>query len=309
MDGRSAGTAARFGDLTGCRVPIQAAVMGGASTPELAGAVSREGGLGMCSGTLVTPDELVSQIDQARAIAGGDAVIGVGFLMPFLDPEAWDAAVDHAAVVEGFYGDPDAELIRRAHARDTLVSWQVGSLAEARLALAVECDLIVVQGTEAGGHVRGSTALDDLLAAVRPLTDAPVVATGGIGTPVRAAELLAAGADAVRIGTRLLATAEADVHPGYLAALAAAEAEDTELTETFALAWPNAPHRVLRSCVDASADDPATRSPLPPGRDFTGDVATAALYAGKSVGAVTGATTVAEVMAEFADVGGGAPPH
>lgn len=289
----------RFTELTGCRVPIQLAVMGGIVDPTLAGAVGREGGLAMLSGTMEPEPELIDAIERTRGIAGADAPVGVGFLMPFLDPTIWANTADHADLVEGFYGDPDAELVAVAHERDALVSWQIGSVEEARLGIDTGCDLLVVQGIEAGGHVRGTVQLDDLLASVRAITELPLVASGGIGTVARAVELLDAGADGIRLGTRFLACTEADVHPDYLAALIEADAQATELTETFSFAWPHAPHRVLTSCIGAGTEDPALRSPLPPDRSFEGDVASAALYAGRSVGAVTAATTVAEVFAEF----------
>ncbi|HET8930123.1 MAG TPA: nitronate monooxygenase, partial [Acidimicrobiales bacterium] len=196
--------------------------------------------------------------------------------------------------------EPDPALVQVVHAGAGLAAWQVGSTDEARAALDAGCDLVVVQGFEAGGHVHGDRPLDELLAQVRAMTDRPIVAAGGIGTAARAAALLAAGADAVRIGTRFLASAEADVHPDYAAALVAASADDTVVTETFALGWPDAPHRVLRSSIEASDLSPAQRLPLPPGRSFDGDVGAAALYAGRSVDAVTGETTAAEIVAEFA---------
>ena len=197
-------------------------------------------------------------------------------------------------------GDPDADLARRAHDAGALLSWQVGSLDEALRAVDAGCDLVVLQGTEAGGHVRGASGLVDLVSTARPRLEVPVVAAGGIGTPARAAELLAAGADAVRVGTRFLAATEADVHPGYLAALVAADGDDTTITEAFSGGWPNAPHRVLTSCVTASDADPVTRSVICPTRGFTGDITSAALYAGRSVGAVTGETTAAAIVDEFA---------
>ena len=71
------------------------------------------------------------------------------------------------------------------------------------------------------------------------------------------------------------------------------------------MGWPNAPHRVLRSCVAAATHKPESRSPLPPSRTFTGDVASAALYAGESVGAVVpAATVVKELLAELVTTGG-----
>ncbi len=292
----------RFTDLVGCRVPLQLAAMGGVSTAALAGAVAAAGGLGMLAAAMIPADELTRRIDGARAIGGPDGRVGVGFLMPFLDREAFEVAATRAAVIECFYGAPNADLVGVVHAGGALAAWQVGSVDEARAALDADCDLVVVQGVEAGGHVHGSRPLDELLAGVRAETDRPLVAAGGIGTPRRAADLLEAGADAVRIGTRFLVTPEADVHPDYATALVDAGADDTVVTETFSLGWPDAPHRVLRSSVAASELPPAQRLPLPPGRNFVGDVAAAALYAGRSVDAVTGPATAAEIVAEFASV-------
>ena len=295
------GSPDRFTGLVGCRVAIQLAAMGAVSTPALAGAVAGAGGLGMLSGTALPPDELDRQLSSAvAAAAGGGGAVGVGFLMPFLDVAAFEAAASAARLVECFYGDPDADLARRAHDAGALLSWQVGSLDEALRAVDAGCDLVVLQGTEAGGHVRGASGLVDLVSTARPRLEVPVVAAGGIGTPARAAELLAAGADAVRVGTRFLAATEADVHPGYLAALVAADGDDTTITEAFSGGWPNAPHRVLTSCVTASDADPVTRSVICPTRGFTGDITSAALYAGRSVGAVTGETTAAAIVEEFA---------
>ena len=300
-DAARPGSPARFTGLVGCRVAIQLAAMGAVSTPALAGAVAGAGGLGMLSGTALPPDELDRQLSSAvAAAAGGGGAVGVGFLMPFLDVAAFEAAASAARLVECFYGDPDADLARRAHDAGALLSWQVGSLDEALRAVDAGCDLVVLQGTEAGGHVRGASGLVDLVSTARPRLEVPVVAAGGIGTPARAAELLAAGADAVRVGTRFLAATEADVHPGYLAALVAADGDDTTITEAFSGGWPNAPHRVLTSCVTASDADPVTRSVICPTRGFTGDITSAALYAGRSVGAVTGETTAAAIVEEFA---------
>ena len=294
------GSPDRFTGLVGCRVAIQLAAMGAVSTPALAGAVAGAGGLGMLSGTALPPDELDRQLSSAvAAAAGGGGAVGVGFLMPFLDVAAFEAAASAARLVECFYGDPDADLARRAHDAGALLSWQVGSLDEALRAVDAGCDLVVLQGTEAGGHVRGASGLVDLVSTARPRLEVPVVAAGGIGTPERAVEALAAGADAVRVGTRFLAATEADVHPEYLAALVAAGGDDTTITEAFSGGWPNAPHRVLASCVTASDEDPVTRSVICPTRGFTGDVTSAALYAGRSVGAVTGETTAAAIVEKF----------
>jgi len=243
--------------------------------------------------------------------------VGMNFLMPFLDPAAVEVAASRARVVEFFYADPDAALVRRVHDGGALAAWQVGSLTEARAAAEAGCDFIVAQGTEAGGHVRGQVSLLPLLDAVLNAVDIPVVAAGGIGTARGMAAVLAAGASGVRVGTRFVATHEANAHPSYVDALLRASAGDTVLTTAFSVMWPDAPHRVLRSCVEAAeavkddivAEMPlgVMRMPVPkfsvpsPSRDTTGTIEAMALYAGESVGAVTAVVSAAEVVRELAE--------
>lgn len=286
-----------FTELVRCRLPLQQAGMGAVSTPELAWAVAREGGLGMIGGAGLSAERVVA--DVTAAAAGGGRV-GVNFLVPFLDLDALDAAARVATVVECFYGDPDAAVVDRVHRGGALAAWQVGSVGESTAAVAAGCDFVVAQGCEAGGHVRGRTPLLPLVAEVCAATTVPVVAAGGIGSPDAIAAALRAGADAVRIGTRLVATQEADVHPAYADALVRATADETVLTEAFSMGWPHAPHRVLRSCVDASDADPSTRSPLPPTREFGGPVDSAALYAGESVSEVRAIEPAGTVIRELA---------
>jgi NAD(P)H-dependent flavin oxidoreductase YrpB (nitropropane dioxygenase family) len=275
--------------------------MGAITTPSLAAAVAAEGGLGMIAAAGLPADVVVGHVQSALESGGDGARVGVNFLMPFLDERALDAASAIASVVECFYGDPDPVIVDRIHDGGALAAWQIGSLGEACAAAAAGCDVIVVQGCEAGGHVRGTAAMLPLLNDVRATIGVPLVAAGGIGSGAAMASALLAGADAVRIGTRLVATTEADVHPDYAAALVAAGADDTVLTGVFSLGWPNAPHRVLRRCVEPSDLDAAPRSTLPPTRDFTGDVASAALYAGTSAADVTAVVPAATVIRELVD--------
>jgi NAD(P)H-dependent flavin oxidoreductase YrpB (nitropropane dioxygenase family) len=78
--------------------------------------------------------------------------------MPFVtaDMSLIEMAASRARVVEFFYGEPDRELVAMARAGGALCSWQVGSVAEAQAAEQAGCDFIIIQGVEAGGHVRGS---------------------------------------------------------------------------------------------------------------------------------------------------------
>jgi NAD(P)H-dependent flavin oxidoreductase YrpB (nitropropane dioxygenase family) len=249
-------------------------------------------------------------MESARALTARP--IGIGFLMPFVVSEAVEAAAASADVVELFYGDPEPDMVRVARAHGALVAWQVGSVAEALAAASAGCDFVVVQGIEAGGHIRGTQRLDEVLAETLAVVDVPVVAAGGVGTAERLSELLAAGASAVGVGTRFVAAAEADAHPLYVEKLIAASREDTVLTECFGCDWPSAPHRVLRSAVAAAEllDRPvaaligdreiARFAARPPTREVRGDVAAMALYAGESVDQVTRIQPAREIVAELA---------
>ena len=304
-----------FTELVGCRVPIQQAGMSGVATPELAVAVAEAGGLGMLSLVGVAAADVAAALEALSERTAG--MVGINFLMPFLDPAAVEAAAPRARVVEFFYGDPDAAIIGRVHDGGALAAWQVGSVTEARAAVESGCDFIVAQGTEAGGHVRGQVSLLPLLDAVLDAVDVPVVAAGGIATARDMAAVLAAGASGVRVGTRFVATHEADAHPAYVDALLRASAADTVLTSAFSVMWPDAPHRVLRSCLaaaEAAKGDVvgevvvgARRVPVPrfsavlPSRETTGAIEAMALYAGESVGAVTAVASAQDVVRELAE--------
>jgi NAD(P)H-dependent flavin oxidoreductase YrpB (nitropropane dioxygenase family) len=305
--------ATSFTKRVGVSAPIQQAAMPGITTPELVAAVADAGGLGMIPAPLLSAPALEAAIEQLAAKTQG--VFGVNFLIPFLDPACLAVAARRARVVEFFYGDPDTALIERARAFGALVSWQVGSLAEAEAAERAGCDFIVVQGTEAGGHVRGDTSLHPLLSVVLERIRIPVVAAGGIATARGLAGVLACGAAAARLGTRFVAAAESGAHPAYVKALLAASASDTCLTRAFSVMWPNAPHRVLRSAIEAAQaltegvigemklgeqTMPVERfSALAPTIGTTGHIEAMALYAGESVSDVNSVQPAAVIIAEL----------
>ncbi len=177
------------------------------------------------------------------------------------------------------------------------------------------CDLIVAQGTEAGGHVRGGTSLLPLLSEILPAVRIPVVAAGGIATARSLAAVLACGCGAARIGTRFVAATESGAHPAYVQALLGASAADTCLTDTFSVLWPEAPHRVLRSAIRAAkalTDEvigevrigeqvlPIQRfSAIAPTSTTKGPVGAMALYAGESVANVTAIEPAGAIVSEL----------
>lgn len=274
-----------FTDLVGCRLPLQLAAMGGVGTTDLAAAVAEAGGLGMV---------------RDRAFIPREGVCGTNFLIPFVPPHDQVAQVAaEAGIVEFFYGDPDASLVDVVHAEDALAGWQVGSADEARAAADSGCDYVVAQGTEAGGHVRGTQHLDEVLSEVLEAVDVPVVAAGGVASAERFADVMRRGADAVRVGTRFLACHESGAHPQYVAALVAAQSGDeTVLTEWFGDGWENAPHRVLKHALEA-AEQSGWRKPNPPTPETERNPSDMAMYAGSAVGEITRVEPAAAAVADL----------
>jgi NAD(P)H-dependent flavin oxidoreductase YrpB (nitropropane dioxygenase family) len=272
--------------------------------------VADAGGLGMITPT----DHTVEVLEGLASETSGR--VGINFLVPFLDVGAVEAASSRTRVVDFHFGEPDARLVARVHQGGALAGWQVGSADEARAAVDAGCDFVIAQGIEAGGHVRGELPLLLLLDEVLNLVEQPVVAAGGIATARAMAAALAAGASAVRVGTRFVASTESGAHPRYVALVLRARATDTALTTTFSTGWPDAPHRVLRSCVEAaqafrgdivgeqhldSSTTPIPRfAPPPPGGITTGEIDAMALYAGQSVGMVGDVKPAAAIVAELA---------
>src|SRR3954464_13721863 len=158
----------RFTALVGCALPLQQAPMGGvASAPQLPVAVAAAGGMGMLSAVLQSAEQLVTVLDELPADAMGD-----NFLVPFVeDGGAVAVAAARMPLVDFFGGGPDPALVALVHAEGALAEWQVGSVDEAVAAVAAGCDVVVAQGVEAGGHVRGTLGLLALLDLVLATVD------------------------------------------------------------------------------------------------------------------------------------------
>jgi nitronate monooxygenase len=304
----------RYTELTGCRVPVQQAPMGSVSTAALAVAVAEAGGVGSIGMLGMSPAQVDKLLGGIAARTSG--VLAANFLTSDIDPEAVAAAAARVRIVDFFWTDPDPALVEVAHRGGALACWQVGSLAEARAAAAAGCDVVVVQGTEAGGHVRGHSPLLPLLESVRGLGyDLPVLAAGGIGDARAFAAALAAGADGVRAGTRFVAAAESGAHPLYKQAVTNAAAGATEITGAFSvcpLCATSPRARVLTSCVGALREvagdtvgettQGGQRVPVPrghgtpPGAAATGHIDAMPMYAGESAAAITSVDPAAAIL-------------
>ena len=287
--------------------------MGSVSTPDLAVAVADAGGVGSISALGVSTPLLERVVTAMVGRTAG--VLAVNFLLADSDPDAVALAARKVRIVDFFWFDPDPHLIDIAHGEGALVCWQVGSADEARAAVDAGSDLVVAQGIEAGGHVRGYTPLAELLPKVIATVYVPVLASGGIADRAALLRVLDMGAAGARIGTRFVATTEAGAHPSYKEVIVGAGAGDTEITGEFAdcpLCATSPRARVLRTCIDSlhevseavigtarfgTATVDVTRgSGMPPGLTASGKVDAMAMYAGEGVAAITGIESAAVVI-------------
>ena len=210
---------------------------GGIAGHELAAAVSEAGGLGTIG--ILDPPALREEIRSARRLT--EKPIAVNLLLPFAGRRHWEAATE-ADVVVTFWGAP-------ARRTDRIWIHQCGSVPEAIAARAAGADAVIAQGTEAGGHVRGTVPVLELLEHLRAALpgDYPVLAAGGVAEPDDVRRALDAGAVAAVAGTRFLLSEESGASHEYKRRLLAARA--TVLTELFGAGWPNAPHRVVANAA------------------------------------------------------------
>lgn len=239
-------------EILGIEHPILSAGMGAATGPELAAAVSNAGGCGQVTITGLSAPNVHRRVEEARALTAKP--FGVNVILA--DREEGEDEDIRAALELGvpllvlFWGDP-SPFVEEAHRRGTKVFVQVGSVEEAVAAAGAGVDAVIAQGFEAGGHVRGSTALFVLLpAVVDAVSPVPVIAAGGIADGRGLAAALTLGAQGVLMGARFLASDEAFVPHEYRDWVVRSTAEDTVYSkDLFDVWWPDAPHRVLRNKV------------------------------------------------------------
>lgn len=288
----------------GLEVPIVGAPMGGRAGGELAGEVSKAGGLGMLGAARYsTPDWVAAESAVARERGGR---VGVGLMTWSLDAD--DSLLDAAlaqrpALVSLSFGDP-APYVGRVHAAGIPVVSQVNTLDDLRIAERAGVDAVVAQGGEAGGHT-GRIGTLPLLQELLDATDLPVLAAGGIGTGRGLAAVLAAGAQGAVIGTALLASPET-IGPAYARdAVVAAGSADTVYTSVFDRArhqpWP--PRWGGRAIANDFTRDfhgvDAPDSRLEEAYD-PDDARRGVVYAGEAVGLVHGARPAGEIVRQIA---------
>lgn len=216
-------------DLLGIEFPIIQAGMGIGSSGELAVAVSNAGGLGSLGCWRRPPEDLERQLSLIRERTSRP--FAMNHLVPELDETAFAMTLAaKPAVISFALGDP-GELVKRAHDAGSLVVHQVTTVLQARQAVERGVDVIIAQGGEAGGYggaVAALALIPQVVDAVRPL---PVVAAGGIADGRGLAAALVLGAVGINVGTRFLASEEAQISPVWKQMIVDAAAEDAVKVE------------------------------------------------------------------------------
>lgn len=229
--------------LLGVRHPIVSAPMAGWSGGELAGAVGAAGAFGMIGVGSGTP---VDWIGEQAEIARRRGPFGVGLMSWALErrPELLDAVLaERPAAISLSFGDP-APHVGRAREAGAVVMSQVQDAEKAERAVEAGVDVLVAQGTDAGGHT-GTIGTMPLLQRVLGIGDRagiPVLAAGGIGTGRGVAGVLAMGASGAWIGTRFCATRESTGTEEAKRLILASDETATVYTRVFDLVqnipWP-----------------------------------------------------------------------
>jgi nitronate monooxygenase len=299
----------RLTTLLGIEQPIILAPMDLISDARLATAVSAAGGLGLIGGGYGDEAWLKRELSAAK-----DARVGVGFITWSLarQPHLLDLALEHRPVaVMLSFGDvtPFASRIKAVGAK---LICQVQTVTQAKAALAAGADVLVTQGSEAGGHGMSRGTFTLVPAVVDIAGGVPVAAAGGIADGRGLAAALMLGADGVLVGTRFYATEEAG---GFMAAKEAirdASGDGTIRSIIFDIArrnvWPGGfTGRVLQNEFSARwrgretelLQDAAAIESYAEARS-KGDFRTAAVIAGEGVDLVHDIPKAGEVVRRMA---------
>src|SRR6202795_1921926 len=251
----------RLTDVLGIEHPVMLAGMGGVSYHALVAAVSEAGGFGCFGASTMSSEQLVDEMRAAKALT--DRPLGVDLLTALPDRLLTDVELlirEGASVFAAGLGVP-RDVIALCHEHSVLVLSMCGKVRHAIAAVEAGCDIVVAQGTEAGGHTGQIATLPLVPQIVDAVGDrVPVVAAGGISNGRGLAAALALGADGVWVGTRFIATPEARGVAGDKDALMRTKEDGTTISRAFS----GKTMRVVRNAYTGFYDEhPGELAPFP----------------------------------------------
>ena len=305
----------RITDALQIEHPVMLAGMGGVSYHRLAAAVSAAGGFGCLGASTMAHDQMREEIAAVRQATGKPFGVDLLTALPAgLEDKVRDIVAGGASAFVAGLGVP-REVVELCHASGLVVVNMCGKVRHAVAAVEAGCDIVVAQGTEAGGH----TGRIATMALVPQVVDAvgervPVVAAGGIVDGRGLAAALALGADGVWIGTRFIATPEARSVRGYKDVLLRSHEDDTVVTraytgktcrvianrytqpyedgETEAQRFPDQIFRSMQDGANHLGGDESTEG-VDPDREF--------YPAGQGVGAIDGLVPAGDLVHQIVD--------
>ena len=219
-------------DRLGIDHPILLAGMGGVSYSHVTAAVSEAGAFGCLGAAAMPHDEMRREIEQVKALT--KKPFGVDLLtasprdmVPLVETICESGA---KAFVAGL-GVP-AQVVELCHRYGVLVINMCGKVSHAIRAVEAGCDIVVAQGTEAGGHT-GQIATMPLVPMIVDAVKVPVLAAGGIFDGRGLVAALALGAQGIWMGTRFIASTEARAHPKYKEKILESDESGTVVTRCY----------------------------------------------------------------------------
>ena len=231
----------KLADLLGTKYPLIQGGMANIATGEFAAAVSNAGGLGLIAAGSMNAETLREQIHKCRELTDKPFGVNIMLMNPDVDAIAQMVIDENIKVVTTGAGNPGKYM----------VAWKEAGLkvlpvaATVALAKRLErsgADAIIVEGTEAGGHI-GELTTFSLVPQVVDAVSVPVVAAGGIATGRQVLAAFALGASGVQVGTCLLVSEECPIHQNYKEANCKAGDTDTIVTGRIG----GTPVRILRN--------------------------------------------------------------
>merc|ERR1712166_1462797 len=296
-------------ELLGIKYPIMLAGMASISNHEVAAAVSNAGGIGSFGGVSMSPNALRKEIQMCKKLLNPGAKFGVDLLLPQVGGSARKTNKDYTGgtldqmvdiIIEeevplfiSAVGVPPKWVVEKFHAAGIVCANMVGAPHHVNKALDVGIDLIIAQGTEAGGHtgdIATSVLIPQCVDICKGRTNffgrsVSVVAAGGIYDGRGLAASLMWGASGVWVGTRFIACEEAGSSPGHRKRVLAAESKDTTRT----IAFTGRPCRVMKTpYVKSWMERPEEEKALP--SEFF------PALMGQCVGGITSVNTAAEIV-------------
>jgi len=218
----------RITELLGIEFPIIQGGMAWVANANLAGNVSKAGGIGFIGAANAPAEWVREEIRKAKAITSNPIGVNIMLLSQYADEIAKVVVEEGVKVVTTGAGNPEKYMAMWKAAGIKVIP-VVASVALARRMERYGADAIVAEGMESGGHIGEQTTMT-LLPQVVDAVSIPVIAAGGIGDGRGVAAAFMLGAEAVQLGTRFVVAKESTVHQNYKDRLISAKDIDSEVT-------------------------------------------------------------------------------